>query len=106
MNCLHLPEGGYVGFRVPEGPGWPGDGALGLRFRAELSTKERLGGEFNYTVMLDGTTEIVIRSEEDLPTGQLLDFFVSRRISTPSMRMRSVSRWRNCPLSRRAPPIP
>lgn len=28
--------------------------------------------------MLDGTTEIVIRSEEDLPTGQLLDFFVSR----------------------------
>ena len=26
----------------------------------------------------DGTTEIVIRSEEDLPTGQLLDFFVSR----------------------------
>lgn len=63
---------------VPEGPAGPGDGALGLQFRAELSTKERLGGEFNYTVMLDGTTEIVIRSEEDLPTGQLLDFFVSR----------------------------
>ena len=78
MNCLHLPEGGYVGFRSRKVRLGRGDGALGLRFRAELSTKERLGGEFNYTVMLDGTTEIVIRSEEDLPTGQLLDFFVSR----------------------------
>ena len=78
MNAVHLPSGGYVGFRsnrVKVGRG----GGPGLAIRAALSTKERLGGEFHYTVVLEDGTELAIRSEEDIAAGVPVEFFVEEK---------------------------
>lgn len=76
MNILEQRDGASLGFRSKKVLFKKPQDFCGISISSMISTKERLGGEYHYTVLTQAGDELAIRTEHSMPGEGNLDLYV------------------------------
>ncbi|CDZ74407.1 ABC-type transport system, sugar-family ATP-binding protein [Peptoniphilus sp. ING2-D1G] len=75
MNTIKLNDGNYIGFRANKIFKEKPENFNGITFSAPISTKERLGSDFNYTILYEGE-EISYKTDRELEYAKTYSYYI------------------------------